>query len=63
MDVAFARRARDLLEAGGIAVDYHESDVAHEIDRTHIAAAARWLVTTLQLDQAAASSGASPASG
>jgi phospholipase/carboxylesterase len=43
MDVAFARRARELLEAGGLDVEYHESDVAHEIDPAHLPAAAAWL--------------------
>jgi phospholipase/carboxylesterase len=43
MEVAFARRARDLLEAGGLEVDYHESDVAHTIDPAHLAAASSWL--------------------
>jgi phospholipase/carboxylesterase len=43
MDVAFARRARELLEAGGIEVSYHESDAAHHIDPDHLASAAGWL--------------------
>jgi len=43
MEVGFARRARDLLQAGGLAVDYHESDVAHEIDPAHVSAASGWL--------------------
>ena len=47
MEVGFARRARELLEAGGLDVDYHESDVAHQIDPAHAAAAADWLATTL----------------
>ncbi|HEV7752128.1 MAG TPA: phospholipase [Baekduia sp.] len=47
MDVAFARQARDLLESGGIDVDYHESDAAHHIDPTHVPAAVRWLSETL----------------
>jgi phospholipase/carboxylesterase len=36
MDVEFARRARDLLEAGGLEVEYHESDAAHHIDPAHV---------------------------
>ena len=48
MEIGFARRARELLEAGGLDVEYHESDAAHEIDRAHLAAAASWLVETLQ---------------
>ena len=43
MDVDFARRARDLLEAGGLAVSYHESDAAHHIDPAHVPAATGWL--------------------
>ena len=46
MEVGFARRARELLEAGGLDVEYHESDVAHQIDPAHAAAAADWLATT-----------------
>ncbi len=43
IDVGFARRARELLEAGGLDVDYHESDAAHHIDPAHIPAAQGWL--------------------
>jgi phospholipase/carboxylesterase len=43
MDVAFARRAHALLEAGGLPVTYHESDAAHNIDPAHIPAAVAWL--------------------
>jgi phospholipase/carboxylesterase len=43
MDVAFARRAGELLEAGGLQVDYHESDAGHQIDPAHVPAAVRWL--------------------
>jgi phospholipase/carboxylesterase len=39
MEVGFARRARDLLEAGGLPVEYHESDAAHHIDPAHVPAA------------------------
>ena len=49
MEVGFARRARDLLEAGGVAVEYHESDAAHHIDPAHVPAAVDWLAGTLQL--------------
>ena len=45
MSVDFAREARDLLEAGGLA-SYHESDVAHQIDPAHLAAAREWLPLT-----------------
>ena len=41
MEIGFARRARDLLEAGGLPVEYHESDAAHHIDPAHVPAAVR----------------------
>jgi phospholipase/carboxylesterase len=47
IEVSFGRRARDLLEAGGIEVSYHESDVAHQIDRAHLPPAVDWLAATL----------------
>ena len=50
IDVAFARRARDLLTGAGLVVEYHESDVAHQIDPDHIPPARRWLVHTLWPD-------------
>jgi phospholipase/carboxylesterase len=43
MEVGFARRARELLEAGGLDVEYHESDAAHQIDPAHLPAASAWL--------------------
>jgi phospholipase/carboxylesterase len=43
MDVAFARRARELLEGAGLPVSYHESDAGHHIDPAHIPAATEWL--------------------
>jgi phospholipase/carboxylesterase len=43
MAVAFARAARELLEAGGLPVEYHESDAAHHIDPAHVPAATAWL--------------------
>ena len=43
MDVSVARNARDLLEAAGLNVDYHESDAAHHIDPEHVPLAATWL--------------------
>jgi phospholipase/carboxylesterase len=49
MGVDFARQARDLLEAGGIPVDYHESDAAHNIDPEHVRPAFDWLRATLRL--------------
>jgi phospholipase/carboxylesterase len=47
MEVGFARRARDLLEAGGLAVDYHESGAGHHIDPAHVPAMVDWLRETL----------------
>ena len=43
MDISFARTARELLEAAGLKVDYHESDAAHHIDPEHVLLATRWL--------------------
>jgi len=47
MEVGFARRARELLEAGGLPLEYHESDAAHHIDPAHVPAAVDWLTATL----------------
>jgi phospholipase/carboxylesterase len=47
MDVEFARRARVVLEAGGLPVEYHESDAAHHIDPAHVPAAVEWLASTV----------------
>jgi len=47
MEVNFARRARDLLEAGGLEVEYHESEAGHQIDPAHLRAASEWLDATL----------------
>jgi phospholipase/carboxylesterase len=47
IDVAFARRARDLLSGAALPVKYHESDVAHQIDPAHVRAARRWLDSAL----------------
>jgi phospholipase/carboxylesterase len=47
MAVDFARQARALLEAGGLDVEYHESDAAHHIDPAHVPAAIDWLGATL----------------
>jgi phospholipase/carboxylesterase len=43
MEVGFGRRARDLLTAGGLPVEYLESDAGHHIDPAHIPAAVAWL--------------------
>jgi phospholipase/carboxylesterase len=47
MAVDFARRARQLLEDGGLDVEYHESDAGHHIDPAHIPAAVDWLAAVL----------------
>ncbi len=59
IDVAFARRARESLDAAGLAVDYHESEVGHQIDPAHIPAATQWLAAVTGGAPAAAS-GARP---
>jgi phospholipase/carboxylesterase len=46
--VAFARQARALLEAGGVALEYHESDAGHHIDPEHVPAAVAWVGTTVR---------------
>jgi phospholipase/carboxylesterase len=48
MEIAFAQRARDLLEDAGLEVDYHESNVGHQIDPDHLSAAVEWVATTLE---------------
>jgi phospholipase/carboxylesterase len=47
IELGFAERARDLLEAGGLAVTYRESDLGHQIDPAHLAEATVWLGETL----------------
>jgi phospholipase/carboxylesterase len=43
MDVEFARRANELLTAGGLQVEYHEDDYGHQINPAHLPAAISWL--------------------
>lgn len=43
ISVDFARQARDLLEAGGLAVTYDESDAAHHVDPGQVPAMVEWL--------------------
>jgi phospholipase/carboxylesterase len=45
--VQFARRARELLEGGGLDVEYEETDGAHHIDQTVVPRAVSWLAATL----------------
>ncbi len=47
MGVDFARQARDLLESGGLEVEYHETDAAHNIDPEVVPGAAAWLAATI----------------
>lgn len=47
IEVGFAHRARELLEAGGLTVEYRESDVGHQIDPAHLADATGWLGETV----------------
>jgi phospholipase/carboxylesterase len=47
MEVGFARQAKELLEAGGLPVEYHESDAAHHIDPAHVPAIVDWVARTL----------------
>jgi len=45
--VEFARRARELLEAGGVRVSYDESDGGHSIEPARAAKAGAWVAATL----------------
>jgi phospholipase/carboxylesterase len=54
IDVSFAHGARDLLVAGGLEVEYHESPMGHRIDPAHVDAAASWLGDTLERPSTAA---------
>jgi phospholipase/carboxylesterase len=47
IEVGFAHRARDLIEAGGLGVSYHESAIGHQIDPAHLPLAAEWLAATV----------------
>ena len=49
MEVSFARQANELLEAGGMQVEYHESDAAHHIDPGHLKRAIGWVGEALGL--------------
>ena len=53
MEVGFARQARELLEQGGLEVEYHESDAGHHIDPADIPAAVEWLAATLSVERPA----------
>jgi phospholipase/carboxylesterase len=47
IEIGFGRSAQQRLSAGGLAVEYHESDAAHGIDPAALAAAASWLARRL----------------
>jgi phospholipase/carboxylesterase len=53
MDIALARRSRDLLIDGGATVEYHESDAGHTIDPVHLGAARAWLAQRVALSATA----------
>jgi phospholipase/carboxylesterase len=47
IDVGFGRLAAETLSGAGLAVEYHESDVGHQIDPADLSAAGEWLARTL----------------
>ena len=47
MPVDFALRALELLEGGGLEVEYHESEGGHHIDPAHVPEAVEWLAGVL----------------
>jgi phospholipase/carboxylesterase len=47
IEVGFGRLAAEALSGAGLAVEYHESDVGHQIDPGAMNAAGRWLAETL----------------
>jgi phospholipase/carboxylesterase len=47
IEVGFGRRAKDLLMAAGLEVEYRESDVGHQIDPSQLADAVAWLDRTV----------------
>jgi phospholipase/carboxylesterase len=51
ISVEFGRRARERLEGAGLDVEYHESELGHQIDLGHIAAAIAWLEEALHLGE------------
>jgi len=58
IDVAFARSAASRLSEAGVEVEYHESDVSHQIDPALVGPARSWLARTLGEDAAGADTGA-----
>jgi len=49
MQVEFAQQARELIEAAGLPLEYHESGAGHQIDPAHVPAAVDWVAETLGL--------------
>lgn len=47
IEVGFAHRAVEQLEAGGLEVEYRESELGHQIDPSHLRDAAAWLAVTI----------------
>jgi phospholipase/carboxylesterase len=45
--IEFARRARQQLESGRLAVEYHEHPLGHQIERASLQAATEWIARTL----------------
>jgi phospholipase/carboxylesterase len=45
--VEFARQARELLDGGGLAVDYRESEAGHNVDPADLPRAVQWLIAAL----------------
>jgi len=50
IDVEFAHRARALLEAAGLPVSYHESELGHQIAPAHLRSATAWLAAVLGIE-------------
>ncbi len=49
IEIRFGRRARELLVAGGLTVEYHEHDLGHQIDQASLDAGRDWLAATLAI--------------
>jgi len=47
ISVDFGRRAHELLRSGGAPVEYHESDIGHQIDPSYLGDAQRFVAETL----------------
>jgi phospholipase/carboxylesterase len=43
MEIGFARRAKEALQAGGLDVTYHETDAAHHVEPRLIPELERWV--------------------